>query len=355
MPGIDLFSTYTMLALIEQINTPPTFFRDRYFPTGAEDIFDSDKVLVEYEKDGTTIAPFVSDRVGDIPVDRSSYSVSEYFPANIAPSRILTADELKKRGFGEALFAGASQAERAARIQMKDLRQLGDMITRREEWMAVQTMLNNACTIQEYIDADTLGAPKHINFYDKDPAEHKYSIAKPWNNGGNFFGDVKAMCKLLAERGVQPQDLVLGSDVADEILNIERVQTLLDKNSGIITGEIAEKLTGYTGVAFMGKINFGGYKLNLFSCDTTYTDEKGVMQKYFPTNAAMVTAPAIGSMKYANVAQIEFGKTDFEIYTGSRIPRLEIKNNTRKLVLTSRPLATPKYYAPFCVAENVIA
>ncbi len=354
MPGIDLFSTYTMLALIEQINTPSTFFRDRYFPTSPEDTFDSDKVLVEYEKNGGVIAPFVSDRAGDIPVDRAGYTVSEYSPANIAPSRLLTLDDLKKRGFGEAIFSGVSQAERAARIQMKDLRQLGDMITRREEWMAVQTMLNNACTIQEYIDADTLGAPKHINFYDKDPVEHKYSIAKSWNNGGNFFGDVKAMCKLLAARGVQPQDLVLGSDVADEILNIERVQKLLDKNSGIITGEIAEKLTGYTGVAFMGRINFGGYTLNLFSCDEEYTDEKGNTQKYFPLNAAMVTAPGIGAMRYANVTQIDFGQTEYSTYTGSRVPRLEIEKNNRKLVLTSRPLATPKYYLPFCVLDNAI-
>ena len=355
MPGIDLFNTYTMIALIEQIAPTPTFFRDRYFPTSPEDTFDSDKVLVEYEKNGGVIAPFVSDRAGDIPVDRAGYTVSEYSPANIAPSRLLTLDDLKKRGFGEAIFSGMSQAERAARIQMKDLRQLGDMITRREEWMAVQTMLNNACTIQEYIDADTLGAEKHINFYDKDPGEHKYNIAKSWNNGGDFFGDVRAMCKILAKRGIKATDLVLGSDTADAVLDIEKVQKLLDKNSGIITGEIRQELTAYAGVAFMGQINFGGYTLNLFSCDEEYTDEKGNTQKYFPAKGAMVTAPGIGAMRYANVTQIDFGQTDFTTYAGSRVPRLEIEKNTRKLVLTSRPLAAPKYYAPFCVAEDVIA
>ena len=355
MEGLNLFNTYTMIALMEQIAPVPTFFRDRYFPTGAEDVFDSDKVLVEYEKDGRTIAPFVSDRVGDIPVDRGGYSVSEYAPCNIAPSRILTIDDLKRRGFGEALFAGASQAERAARIQMKDLAQLGNMIARREEWMAAQTMINNACTVREYIDANTLGEPKYIKFYEEDSAEHKYTPHAPWNNGGDFFGDVNKMCKILADRGCATADLVLGSDAADEILNIEKVQKLLDKNSGIITGEISQELTKYQGAAYMGFINFGGYKLNLFSCDESYTDEKGVTQKYFPATSAMVTAPGCGAMRYANVTQIDFGKTDYETYTGTRIPRLEIEKNNRKLVLTSRPLATPKYYAPYCYAENVIA
>lgn len=355
MEGLNLFNTYTMIALMEQVAPVPTFFRDRYFPTGAEDIFDADEVLVEYKKNGRTIAPFVSDRVGDIPVDRGGYSVSKYSPCNIAPSRVLTLDALKSKGFGEALFAGTSKAERAARIQMNDLAELGDMITRREEWMAAQTMINNACTVQEYIDANTLGKPKHIKFYQEDSAEHKYTPHAPWNSSGDFFGDVKKMCKILADRGCNAVDLVLGSDAADEILNIEKVQKLLDKNSGIITGEISQELTKYPGVAYIGVINFGGYKLNLFSCDESYTDEKGVTQKYFPATSAMVTAPGCGAMRYANVTQIDFGKTDYETYTGTRIPRLEIEKNTRKLVLTARPLATPKYYAPYCYAENVIA
>lgn len=40
-------------------------------------------------------------------------------------------------------------------------------------------------------------------------------------------------------------DLVLGSDVADAILDMEKVQKLLDRNSGIIIGTIDQELSRY--------------------------------------------------------------------------------------------------------------
>ena len=34
---IDIFSTYTMMAVLEQITPETFFFKDRYFPTGEGD------------------------------------------------------------------------------------------------------------------------------------------------------------------------------------------------------------------------------------------------------------------------------------------------------------------------------
>lgn len=51
MPNtLDIFSTYTMMATLELVKPETFFFSTRYFPTGAGDIFNSDKVLVEYTK-----------------------------------------------------------------------------------------------------------------------------------------------------------------------------------------------------------------------------------------------------------------------------------------------------------------
>ena len=157
-------------------------------------------------------------------MDRRGYEIHEYQPAFIAPSRLLTLDELRKRGFGEAIYANSTPAQRAARLQLDDLTDMDHRIVRREEWMCAQTMINNACTMQTYIDDKTEGEKLFVKFYD-DASDHTYTVSAKWNaTGGDFFGDVKAMCRKLSKRGLRAADLVLGSDVADAILDMERGQ-----------------------------------------------------------------------------------------------------------------------------------
>ena len=177
-------------------------------------------MLTEYRKGDRKMAAFVSARAGDIPMDRRGYEIHEYQPAFIAPSRLLTLDELRKRGFGEAIYANSTPAQRAARLQLGDLTDMDRRIVRREEWMCAQTMINNACTMQTYIDDKTEGEKLYVKFFD-DASDHTYTVATKWNaTGGDFFGDVKAMCRKLSKRGLRAVDLVLGSDAADAILDI---------------------------------------------------------------------------------------------------------------------------------------
>ncbi|MCL2636956.1 MAG: major capsid protein [Oscillospiraceae bacterium] len=352
---MDLFTIFYLIALAEEIVPNPSFFKDRYFPTTDEDIFAADEVLTEYRKGDRKMAAFVAERAGDIPVDRRGYEIRKYQPAYIAPSRMLTLDDLKKRGFGEALHANNSAAERAARILLQDMTDLDNRILRREEWMCAQTMLNNACEIQEYIDAETVGNSRNILFYDG-TSEHVYTVGATWNaNNGDFFGDVTAMCRMLSKRGLMAADLILGSQAADAVLNIDKVQKLLDNNR-IHIGNIAPELTAYPGVAFMGTLNFGGFNLNLFNVNHSYVNDSGVDTPYFPTDGAMVTAPDCGRLMYGQISQIDHGNTEYSTHTGIRIPKLVIDQDkdTRKLRLGTRPLAAPKNYCPYIYAASVV-
>ena len=174
--NIDFLSTYTLMAINEEVVPPRNFFHDRYFPTEAGDIFASDKVLTEYRKGDRKLAAFVAQRAGDIPMDRRGYAIHEYEPAYIAPSRLLTIDELNKRGFGEALYANSTPAQRAARLLLDDMNDMELRISRRLEWMCAQVMQNNACTMQTYIDATTQGEAEYVQFYDSS-SDHTYAIS----------------------------------------------------------------------------------------------------------------------------------------------------------------------------------
>ena len=355
---LDFFSTYALQAIIDETVPRATFFRDRYFGSGAGDIINADKVLVEYRKNGRTMAPFVADRIGDIPLDRRGYTVHEYEPARIAMSRLLTIDELRKRGFGEAIYANSTEAERAARLIQDDLSDIEDAIVRREEWMAAQTMINNACTMQEYIDAATKGGKKDISFFDKEKgSEHTYTPGKKWTDkDGNYRADIRNMARMLTSRSLPATDLIVGTNVADFIESDPETRELLKRDSGIIVGTINETLGDYDGITFMGTLNFHGHRLNVIVVDERFEDEDGKDKPMFGANDVMVTAPNCGAFKYGRVTQFDYGATMPSTYAAKRVPKLivDTENDIRKIRLTTRPIAVPKNYCPYIYAKDVV-
>lgn len=353
---LDFFSTYMLTAALEQVEPEVSFFRDRYFPTGAGDIFNTDKVLVEFRKGSRKIAPFVAERVPAIPIERQGYSVKEFAPARIAVSRYLTLDDLKKRGFGEALYSNLAPAQRAARLEQEDMAEMDRRITHTEELMCVNTMINNACTMQEYSDAVTKGDKKYIQFYEGNSSEHKYVIANPWNGAdANIIGDVAAMCRLLSKRGMSPTDLIIGADVADVFYKNDEIRKMLDKNYAVNFGAINEQIR-YPGVSTLGSFNFRGYVLTIYVVAHTYEDNEGNDVLYFPSDAAMVTFQNCGHLMYGRVDQMDYGSIDFRSVAAKRVPKFFCNNEaeTRGLRLVTRPLAAPREDCPYIYAPSVI-
>lgn len=356
MPNnIDFFDTYYLAGAVQEIVPQTTFFRDRYFPTNPdEDIFAADKVLVEFQDGDRRLAPFVVQRKGDIPIARDGYEVHEFEAPYIAPSRFLTLDDLRKRGFGEALYSGSTPADRAAALQLRDLTDLDARITRREEWLAAQTMINNGFTAVPYIDNAVKGEPIELHYYEKGGSNPAlYTVGDEWDDGGDFWGDVEAMCVDLAERGLPATDLVVGSAVGQFIMANETAAKRLD-NRRMEFGQFAPRnLT--PGVSWLGRLNFGGFDLDIFVVRETYVDDSGTSKRFFPTKSAMVTAPNCGHMMYAQVSQIE-PDDQFHTFAMRRVPKFVVDRDkdTRKLRLASRPLAAPRNKAPWLYAGSVL-
>lgn len=357
MNTLDIFSTYTMRAVVELIQPETLFFSSRYFTTGAGDIFKSDKVLTEYRKGTRKMAAFVSPRLGYIPVERRGYEIREFEPAYIGLSRSLSVDDLKKRGFGEALYSNSTPAQRAVKLLSEDFAELDRRIRRREEWMCVQTMMHNACTMQEYSDAETRGEVRYVQFYDGTTSEHEYVTANKWNSSSaNIIGDVAAMCRLLAKRGLNATDLIIGPDVADVFYKDEEIRKMLDKNYAVNFGTINETIT-YPGVSTLGRFNFRGYVLTVYVVSTSYDDDDGKDTPYFPADAAMVTFPKCGHLMYGAVTLMPHGSEELSTIAARRVPKLVVDNphNTRELQLGTRPLAAPSTYCPYIFADKVVS
>ena len=109
----NFYDTHTLLMAVQQLIPASTFLRDRYFPTNdASDIFSTEDVLVEYRDGSRRLAPFVAPRKGGVTILRKGYTMERYTPPFVAPRRTLTLDELRKRGFGEALYSQLTPEQR---------------------------------------------------------------------------------------------------------------------------------------------------------------------------------------------------------------------------------------------------
>ena len=127
---------------------------------------------MEYKKGHKKAAPFVAPRKGGITILRDGYTMKRFTPSYIAPKRPLTIDDLKKRGFGEALYTKLTPQQRQGVIMLGDLDELRAMNMRRKEAMASEVIFTNGCVMDEYVDDLHNFEEKEVRYYDgeKNPA-----------------------------------------------------------------------------------------------------------------------------------------------------------------------------------------
>ena len=351
-----IYKTSTMLAAVELLPPQHTFLRDRYFPFNREsDLFPTEEVLVEYREGNKKMAPAVLPRKGGITIEREGYKTNRYVPPYIAPQRPLTIDDLNRKGFGENLFSDRTPQQREAEILGQDLLEFDNMISAREEYIAAQAMLNNGYVLKHY--ADKYGAGEYeewvIRFYEGQSNPGAYTPDADWDaEGGDIFGDLGAMIRLLTSKGLPATDLIVAPDVADVLLNNEKVKDFLN-NRRMNLGNIDPKMLP-AGAASLGTINVQGRNIEIFTYDETYEDETtGENTPYIPAGTVILTAPASGRSLYGAVTQLEQSDDRFHTYMGRRVPKYLAKSDRdiREIKVTSRPLLIPRAATPWISAK----
>ncbi len=351
--SINIYQTKTMLAAVKQMAPATSFLRDRYFPTGAGDLFPTDEVLVEFkDATGHKMAPVVLPRKGSVSVERDGYTTEKLTPALIAPSRPLTIDALNKKGFGENLFSDRTPAERQAEILVQDLADFDEMITTREEFIAAQCIFNNGYVLKQYADKyGTEAKDYELRFYGAEGNSAVYAPNYMWEDdtAADILGDLYQMIRMLTTKGNNATEVLLGSDVADVLLKNTTIQKLMDLErynvGNIAPAELPQ------GAARLGRLNVRGRVIDLLTYDGTYIDEAGEVKSFVPANKIAVTAPGAGRGLYGAVTQMEQSDGQWHSYMGRRVPRYWAEKDGRELTVSSRPLFVPKTKDCFITAE----
>ena len=357
---MNIYDTLYMLAAIAILTPEPTFFKRRYFPTDlALDVFGTSKVLADYKEGNRKAAPFVLPRVDALPVGRGGFSTFELEPGNIAISKILTIDQLHQRGFGESILSNVTPEQRSRQLLMGDLSDLSARISRREEWLACETMLKNGCIMRHQTSDPSIYEDISAKFYDGTNNPAKFTPATKWTHGkdehtpGNWYWDVIQMVKMLTQRGRAATDLVVSNDVGNFLMEDPWIQYMMDNRRADYGAINPQELTPY--VTSLGRFNFGGRKLEIFVNDGTFQDETGTETPFLASGSAIVTAPDCGKGLYGAVTQKEMDNK-WHTHAGTRVPNYlsTVKPPVDETTVSCRPLFVPKTINPWTSAEKVL-
>ena len=357
---MNIYDTLYMLAAVNELTPEPTFFKRRYFPTDMDlDVFGTSKVLADYKENGRKAAPFVLPRIGALPVGRGGFSTFELEPGNISISKPLTIDQLMKRGFGESILSTATPEDRATRLLMGDLSDLSARITRTEERLACETMLNNGCIMRHQSDDPDIFEDVPVQFYEGEDNPALFTPQKPWEHSvdehtpGNWYWDIVEMIKMLTKRGRPATDLLLGNEVGTFLMEDPWIQYMMDNRRADYGAINPEALTEY--VTSLGRFNFMGRRLEIFVNDGTFEDHTGAETPFLDAGSVVVTAPNCGKGLYGAVTQKEMDNK-WHTHAGTRVPNhiSTIVPPADETVCSCRPLFVPKTVCPWTSAKNVL-
>jgi hypothetical protein len=334
---INIYQTRTMMRAIDKILPANTFFMDTFF--NKVETYPTENIDVDYRKGKRKMAPFVAPRVGGITMDRQGFTTKSYTPPKIAPQRILTKDDISNRAMGENVYSTMTPEDRAAQILGKDLSELDEMITRREEWMCREIIINGKCTMKGFVDdKDTNSVDQEVD-YKFTNKETLTSVAKWDVETSTKLADLKRWrLSVIKKTGKAPTVCIMSSDVADLFIGDLNVQEMFDKKS-IKIGDITPAIINEA-VTFIGRITSLG--LDLYTYDEWYLDDEDVEQPMMPIKTLMIGRPGMAKRIYGAVTQME--KDEFYTCEGERVPKSwsDNANEVKMLKITSRPLPVPE-------------
>lgn len=221
--------------------------------------------------------------------------------------------------------------------------------------MAAETMLENGCKMTELGDDKDTGVANEVRFYSESANPASVTVTTKWDaSGADILGDMGEMVRKLAQAGLPASDFVCSADVADAIVNDEKVQALLD-NRRYDLGEVAPTLEA-PGASVMCVLNIRGHAISVISYDEMYAGAEGALVPYIPSGCGVMTAPGAGRALYGAVSQIEQADGMFHTYGMRRVPKYvaNADGNVRTITLTSRPLMVPNNKNPWISAKSLL-
>jgi hypothetical protein len=317
---MNIDPNYEPRTLLEPFLSGPlvhSFLRDTFF-TGRE-YPPTSMVEFDFRRGRRKMAPFVAPLIGGKVMERQGYETRFFRAPRIAPARALRTPDLEARLPGENIYEGRTAADRAAELLAEDSEFLDEAITRREEWMCRQVLVNGGITVtaengyQMIIDYTASSAnPTGLQTL------NHYVPAIKWDAAGSDpLADLEAArLATIRDSGIAPNIALLGVNAAKVFIRNPQVATLLDKMRYSIA--TVEPIIQDEAVVRIGKVP----GLELYEYVEYFEDDAGQLFPMLPDNFVMLLSTnQPGKIVYGAFTQLENAKTKtFVTYQTARIP-----------------------------------
>lgn len=343
---VNIYTPRYLAEVVRQAPPVHTFFRDTFFTNIKT--FPTERVDIDLVKGDRRMAAFVHPRVGGKVLTANGYSTESYKPPLINPYDITTADQLMTRLPGEDLYSGMTPAQRAAQKLVEEYNRLNDATTRREEWMAVQAIVNGQIPIvgegvNEVID---FGFTNKVTL--TGTARWGQSAAKILDNLGDWTDAV------LTGGFANVDWVIMGKTARRLFLADEDVQKKMD-NRRYNIGEIAPRDLP-NGVKYYGHLT--DPNLEIYGYGEVYLDdwtdpENPETKPLVPDNAVILISSAPNYMlAYGLCTYIEDASQQWVTAQTARLLRSYVEHHPdrRMVELQAHPLPIPDKVDSWLVA-----
>ena len=144
--AIDIFTPEVLAKAVSVVPKPATFFRDTFFKNVHTN--PTSKIRADFYKGKRRVAPVVSEVDATGVTRKIGYTTEDFETPLVKVKDITNIGDITKRGFGENLFGGVTPQERAYDELLRTLNDFEQQITRREEVMCAQAMLDGVITLK---------------------------------------------------------------------------------------------------------------------------------------------------------------------------------------------------------------
>jgi hypothetical protein len=332
----NLFDSRTMMAALEQAKPPRTFLLDTFF-SGASRTFDTEAVDIDIIKGKRRLAPFVNPRREGEVVEKRGIKTRSYKPAYVKPKMVTTAEDILKRDPGMTIYSpNSGPAAKAAAELGRNLAEMNEMITRREEWMAAQSLTTGKCPIiGEGIDdlVDFLMEATHLPVLTGTALWSDHTNADPLAN-------LKTWKRLVSkDSGINPSMVVMGLSALDNFLQCAKVFPTTGNVFNMINvqmGRIDPRILP-DGVTYYGTLQELG--LDIYTYEEWYVDdESDIESPMIPTNKVLMGNPSARTEKmYGAIRDLS------ALAAVPRFPKSWVTEDpsARFVMLQSAPLMAP--------------
>jgi hypothetical protein len=325
---MDLFSTNTMLSVVNSLVKPSQFLLNRYFGTIQTE--QSEEIHFDVMDKTRRLAPFVSPVVAGQIVNSKGFTTNTFKPAYIKDKRVFDTNRPLKRSAGEQVGGSLDPMNRMRMILANEVIDQVEMIQRRLEVMAAEALRTGALTIV----GDNYPT-QNVAFGRDSGLTVTLTGAAKWGQTG-----VKPLDALqdwaqtmLQKSGAMPTDVIMSVDVWKIFrtdADVKAQLALFNRSTTLVQNAQVEE-----GGVFMGQID--GFNIYVYS--GWYINDSNVETAILPAGTVLMTGSQLqGIQAFGAIRDEAAGFQALPYYPKSWV---EDDPSARILLMQSAPLIVP--------------